>query len=118
MRRCLMLDLKDEPESIARYEDLHREIWPEVARHLREQGVIDMLIFRLGTRLCMLMETDDRRYDAQRMARAEATNPRVVEWEALMWQFQSPTPWTPTGRKWTEAACIFDLSREGPGPAA
>lgn len=111
MKRCLMLDLKDDPDGIARYEELHREIWPEVASHLREQGVTDMLIFRLGTRLCMLMETDDQRYEAQRMAHAEAANPRIAEWEALMWQFQSPTPWTPKGRKWTEALCIFDLGK-------
>jgi L-rhamnose mutarotase len=60
-----------------------------------------MEIFRLGTRLVMIMDTDDARFDPQQMAAAEATNPRVREWEALMWRFQAATPWTPDGMKWT-----------------
>lgn len=110
MRHCLMLDLQDDPALIAQYEAHHRAVWPEVKQHLREQGVTGMEIYRLGTRLCMVMETDDARYDPQRMARAEAQNPRIAEWEALMWRFQAGTPWTPAGRKWTEAALIFDLA--------
>ncbi len=56
----------------------------------------------------MLMETDDERFDAARMARAEAGNPRLVEWETLMSRFQAPTPWSTPGRKWTVGAMIFD----------
>ncbi|MFL9966678.1 L-rhamnose mutarotase [Paraburkholderia sediminicola] len=112
MRRCLMLDLKDSPDLIAEYEAMHREIWPEVAKHLRSQGITCMEIFRLGTRLCMLMETDDTIFSAQRMADAEANDPVLTEWQRLMWNFQVPTPWTPPGEKWVEAALIFDLSRQ------
>ena len=110
MRHCLLLDLKDDPELIAQYEAHHRTVWPEVTRHLREHGVIGMEIYRLGTRLCMVMETDDARFDAERMARAEAQNPQIAAWEALMWRFQASTPWTPPGCKWTEASLIFDLA--------
>jgi L-rhamnose mutarotase len=108
MRHCLFLDLQDDPTAIAQYEAHHRAVWPEVQAHLREQGVTGMQIWRLGTRLCMLMETDDERFDAARMARAEATDPRLVEWEALMSRFQVPTPWTTPERKWTAGAKIFD----------
>ena len=110
MRRCLMLDLRDDPVLIKEYEARHRAIWPEVAAHMRAHGVINMQIYRLGTRLCMVMETDDARFDAQRMTRAEAANPRIAAWEELMWRFQASTPWTPPGRKWTEASLIFDLT--------
>jgi L-rhamnose mutarotase len=48
MRYCLALDLKDDPRLIARYEQLHRRIWPEIAEHLRRQGVLSMEIYRLG----------------------------------------------------------------------
>ncbi|KAA1003412.1 L-rhamnose mutarotase [Paraburkholderia panacisoli] len=112
MRRCLMLDLKDSPDLIAEYEAMHRKIWPEVANHLRSQGITCMEIFRLGTRLCMLMETDDTVFSAQRIADAEASDPVLTEWQRLMWNFQAPTPWTPPGEKWVEAALIFDLSRQ------
>jgi L-rhamnose mutarotase len=108
MRHCLFLDLRDDPALIAEYEAHHRAVWPEVQQHLREHGVTDMQIWRLGTRMCMLMETDDARFDPARMAQAETTNPRVAEWEALMWRLQAPTPWTPAGRKWVAGALVFD----------
>ena len=113
MRHCLFLDLRDDPALIAEYEAHHRAVWPEVQQHLREHGVTAMQIWRLGTRMCMLMETDDARFDAARMAQAETTNPRVAEWEALMWRLQAPTPWTPAGRKWVEGALVFDWGAVG-----
>lgn len=112
MRHCLMLDLKDDPALIAEYEAHHRAIWPEVKEHLQRQGVTGMEIFRLGTRLCMLMDTDDAVFDAERMARAEAEDPRLLAWETLMWRFQAPTPWTPEGSKWVRAERIFDLASQ------
>ena len=113
MRHCLLLDLKDDPALIEQYEAHHRKIWPEVAEHLRRQGVTGMEIYRLGTRLCMLMETDDERFDADRMAQAQTEDPRLSAWETLMWNFQAPTPWTPPGRKWVAATRIFDLATQG-----
>ena len=113
MRHCLFLDLRDDPALIAEYEAHHRAVWPEVQQHLREHGVTAMQIWRLGTRMCMVMETDDARFDAARMAQAETTNPRVAEWEALMWRLQAPTPWTPAGRKWVEGALVFDWGAVG-----
>lgn len=112
MKRCLMLDLKDSADLIAEYETMHRVIWPEVANYLRTQGVTSMEIYRLGTRLCMLMETDDAIFSAQRFADAEANDPVLTEWQSLMSKFQTPTPWTPPGEKWVDAALIFDLSRQ------
>jgi L-rhamnose mutarotase len=110
MRHCLMLDLKDDPALIAEYEAQHRAIWPEVAAHLRSHGVTGMQIYRLGTRLCMVMDTDETLFDADRMAHAAATDPRLIAWEERMWRFQTPTPWTPAGAKWVVAEPIFDLT--------
>jgi len=110
MRHCLALDLRDDPELIARYEAHHRAVWPEVLAYLHAHGVRELEIFRLGTRMVMLMETDDAVFDAQRMAAAESENPRIKAWEALMWQFQAPTPWTTDGTKWTSMQSIFRLS--------
>jgi len=108
VRYCLALDLHDDVALIARYEQHHRRIWPEVADHLREHGVTGMQIYRLGTRLAMIMDTDDTIYDAAAMARAAQQDARLQEWETLMWQFQAPTPWTPAGQKWTPMLSIFD----------
>lgn len=112
MRYCLALDLKDDVALIAAYEAHHQRIWPEVAQHLRKHGVIGMEIYRLGTRMVMLMDTDDAIYNADRMADAASTDPKLIEWEALMWQFQAPTPWTPAGQKWTPMNRIFDLQQQ------
>jgi L-rhamnose mutarotase len=112
MRYCLALDLKDDPELIARYEQLHRDVWPDVIRHIRENGVLSMEIYRLGTRLFMIMETDDAVYDADRMAQRASSDPAVQRWETLMWEMQAPTPWTPSGQKWVPMARIFDLREQ------
>ena len=64
---------------------------------------------RLGTRMTMLMHTDDAVYDAARMQAASESDPVIRRWEELMWTFQAPTPWTPAGHKWTEMQCLFDV---------
>jgi L-rhamnose mutarotase len=112
MRYCLALDLQDNPALIQEYEQYHREIWPEIAAHLRQQGVLGMEIYRLGTRLVMLMETDDAIYNPEQMARAASLNLKVQEWESLMWRFQAATPWTPAGEKWVPMAQIFSLGKQ------
>jgi L-rhamnose mutarotase len=110
MRHCLALDLRDDPELIAQYEAHHRQVWPEVLTHLHTHGIRELEIFRLGTRLVMLMDTDDAVFDPERFAAAERQTPRLREWEQLMWRFQAPTPWTPQGSKWTPMTSIFCLS--------
>lgn len=112
MRYALALDLVDDAERIAEYERAHVKIWPEVHAHLRTQGVLGMEIYRLGTRLFMLMEVDPAVYSAERMAQASLTNPAIVRWEALMWTYQAPTPWTPAGEKWVPMVKIFDLAHQ------
>jgi len=109
MRQILALDLHDDPALIAQYEQHHLAVWPEVLAHLRAHGVRELDIYRLGTRLVMLLDTDDAVFDAAKMARAEHDNPRIREWEELMWRFQAPTPWTPAGTKWTPMQEIFAL---------
>ncbi len=109
MQHVLALDLKDDPQLIAAYETYHRAVWPEVASHLRRHGVLGMEIYRLGTRLVMLMRTDDAVYDPAKMDAATRNDPVIADWEALMWTFQAPTPWTPEGQKWLSMTRIFEL---------
>jgi L-rhamnose mutarotase len=113
MQRVLTLDLKDDPALIAEYEAYHRDVWPEVLAHLARHGVTEMTIHRLGTRMVMLMTTDDAVFDAARFAAATKSDPVSARWEELMWKFQAPTPWTPPGEKWTPMQCVFDWSARG-----
>lgn len=105
-------DLQDDPALIAEYEAHHVRIWPAVAQALRRQGVIDMDIHRLGTRLVMLMQTDDERFDAERFAAEMSDDPTIQAWEALMNRYQAPTPWTPPGEKWISGHPIFSLAAQ------
>lgn len=104
----LALDLVDCAEKIAEYQRLHQQIWPEVVTHLHKYGVVNMEIYRLGTRLFMVMEVNEQ-YDAAAFADASLRDADIQRWEALMWQFQQPTPWTPAGEKWVTMDRIFSL---------
>lgn len=112
MRYALALDLIDDEELIARYEAHHVKIWPEVRNHLHQHGVLAMEIYRLGTRLFMVMETDDAVYSPEAIAQATQTNEAIARWETLMWTFQAPTPWTQAGEKWVPMKRIFDLDKQ------
>ena len=73
-RQCLALDLKDDPALIAEYERLHQNIWPKISAHLRGHGVLDMQIWRLGTRLFMVMDTAPE-FSAEAFVLAGASDP-------------------------------------------
>lgn len=111
MHYLLMLDLKDDPQLIAEYEAHHRAVWPQVLAHLRDSGIVGMEIWRLGNRLAMLMQVDDA-FSFEHLAEKAAQNEAVQRWEALMWRFQQPTPWTDEGGKWQPMTRIFDFQAE------
>lgn len=104
----LALDLKDDPQLIAEYERHHQAVWPEILESIRTAGILDMQIFRTGNRLFMVMEVTNE-FDGVAKAAADAANPRVVEWETLMDQFQQRLPWAAPGQKWVPLTRIFQL---------
>ena len=108
-RWCLALDLKNDPALIAEYCRLHERIWPEIAVSIRGAGITGMEIWRTGNRLFMVMETNEQ-FDGAAKAAADAANPKVQEWEQLMWRFQLPLPWADSGQKWIPMEQIFGLA--------
>lgn len=107
-RYCLTLDLKNDPELIAKYEAHHQSVWPEIMNSIKESGITEMQIYRLGNRLCMIMETNDD-FSFEKKASADAANPKVQEWEALMWKYQQALPMARPGEKWMLMEKIFEL---------
>jgi len=98
-RYCLTLDLEDDPALIAEYRRHHEKIWPEITASIKDAGIVDMEIYLLGTRMFMIMEVNERfSFDAK--AGADRANPKVREWEELMWKFQQPLPAAKPGEKW------------------
>ncbi len=107
-RYCLTLDLKDDPELIAEYRRHHEHVWPEITQSIRDSGIEDMEIYLLGTRMFMIMEVNQR-FSFSEKAEADRVNPKVREWEQLMWKFQKPLPQAKPGEKWLLMERVFAL---------
>ncbi|HEY4195720.1 MAG TPA: L-rhamnose mutarotase [Mucilaginibacter sp.] len=107
-RYCLTLDLKNDVQLIAEYEAYHKEIWPEVRESILGSGITNMEIYRFDDRLMMIMETDDT-FSFERKAAMDNGNPKVQEWETLMWKFQQPLKNAKPGEKWVLMDKIFEL---------
>jgi len=107
-RYCLTLDLKGDRDLIAEYKRYHEHIWPEITKSIRDSGIEDMEIYLLGTRMFMIMEVDER-FSFEAKAEADGWNPKVREWEQLMWKFQQALPQAKPGEKWTLMERIFKL---------
>ena len=108
-RYCLTLNLKDDAQLIAEYEEYHREIWPEIRESIIDSGITNMEIYRFDNRLMMIMETNNS-FTFERKAAMDVSNPKVLEWEALMWKFQQPLNNTKPGEKWVLMDNIFKLN--------
>ncbi|HTP67697.1 MAG TPA: L-rhamnose mutarotase [Dongiaceae bacterium] len=107
-RYCLALDLKNDPALIVEYERHHEQIWPEITKSIKDAGIENMQIYRLGARLFMIMDVNDE-FSFEKKAEADRANQRVQEWEQLMWKFQRPLPEAKPNEKWLLMKKIFEL---------
>lgn len=108
MRYCLALDLINDAEKIAAYEAYHKNVWPEILDSIKESGIISMEIYSLENRLFMIMETDDS-FSFETKSISDAQNPKVQEWENLMWNYQQALPFAKAGEKWMLMNKIFSV---------
>lgn len=107
-RYCLTLDLKDDPKLIEEYEEHHKKVWPEILNSIKKSGILNMEIYRLGVRLFMIMEVNDD-FSFEKKNEIDKNDPKVQEWEELMWKYQQPLPIAEKGEKWMLMEKIFDL---------
>lgn len=108
-RYCRALDLVDDPALIEKYIWYHapENQWPEMNQLIREAGVLDMEIYRFGTRMFMIMEVEDD-FTFERMHEINQS-PVSQKWEELMWEFQVPVPGAGEGEKWVLMEQVFKL---------
>lgn len=108
-RYCLTVDLKDDPELIAAYETYHMKVWPEVLQSLEDSGILSMQIYRLRTRMFMILETKDD-FSFEKKSAMDLANPKVQEWENLMANYQQALPWEDPEDpwKWKPMELVFD----------
>jgi len=109
-RHCFALDLKDKPDLIAEYKKYHQKenVWPEIIASIKDSGIQALDIYLVGNRLFMIMEVnDDFTFEAKQ--KSDQSNPKVVQWEQLMWTFQQQLPWASGDEKWLLMDNIFTL---------
>jgi len=113
VRHCLALDLKDDLALIERYEAWHAPgaVPPAVIASIRAADIRDMQIWRLGTRLFMIMETGPD-FSPEAKAAADLASEDVQAWERLMWEFQQPLPDAVDDEKWLPMRRIFALDEQ------
>ena len=107
-RYCYTCDLKNDPTLIAEYKAYHKAVWPEIIQSIKNAGVLDMEIYLHSNRLYMVMEVGND-FDANQKAKLDAENPKVQEWETLMWKYQQALPTAEPGQKWVPMERIFKL---------
>jgi L-rhamnose mutarotase len=107
---CYACDLVDNPELIEQYKSYHSKdnTWPEINKSIRNAGIVDMEIYILANRLFMIMEVDES-YTPERKQMMDASNPKVQEWEKLMWKFQQAPPGAKDNEKWLPMEQIYKL---------
>jgi L-rhamnose mutarotase len=109
MRYCLALDLKNDPNLIKEYEELHQQIWPGIAASIKDAGITNMEIYRFQNRLFMIMETTDD-FSFEKKQKMDEENPKVQEWEQMLWKYQQALPGSEKGEKWKLMTNIFQLA--------
>lgn len=107
---CLVLDLKEDADLIAEYKLLHQQVWPEVIASIKESGITNLEIYNVGNRLVMLIEANSD-FSFENKTKMDAENPKVQEWETLMWKFQQALPDAKEGEKWLLMEKIFGLNK-------
>ena len=113
IRHCLTLDLKEDPDLIARYEAWYRpgEVPAAVTRSIRDADIVEMEIWRAGNRMMLIMETGPA-FSAEAKAAADMASEDVQAWERLMWAFQQAAPFAQPGEKWVTMTRIYALSEQ------
>ncbi len=109
-RFCKTLTLEDDPQLIEDYKKIHAPgaAWPEITQGMIDVGILDMEIYLTGTRLFMIMDTQQD-FDHDTAMAELATKPRQSEWEAYVSRFQQTSSEASADEKWQVIDRIYKL---------
>ena len=107
IRLGMTLGIKE--EKIEEYKKLHANVWPEVLENLTELNFKNYSIYLHKNTLFGYVEYHGDNLD--RDNKLMASNPKVQEWEELMWNYQQALPQSEKGSKWVLMDKIFDLNK-------
>lgn len=106
-RFCQTLTLPNDPVLIAKYLEVHQNVWPEVIQGQREVGILSMQIYAYGNLLFMIVDTTDTfdwHFDMERLSKM----PDQIRWEAYVAHYQGCDPNASSTDKWKLMSKIFD----------
>ena len=107
-RYCQTLTLKDDPQLVEKYIEVHSHVWPEIIEGQHEVGILSMEIYAKGRTLFMIVDTVDD-FDWERDMARLATLPRQAEWEEVVGKFQKCGKGATSNEKWHMMERIFYL---------
>ena len=107
-RYCFALDLINDDELISSYKKHHKMVWPEIEKSIKESGVKNLEIYLVENRLFMILEANNN-FSLEQKAVADDKDPRVQEWEKLMWKYQKALPTAGPNEKWLQMELIYKL---------
>ncbi len=117
-RYCKVLTLKNDPELIKKYKEVHSigKTWPEITQGMKEVGILDMEIYIHNTTLFMIMDTIPE-FDHEKAMTELALKPRQSEWEKYVSQFQNTGKDASADEKWTLMERIYEMDQQKVYPA-
>ncbi|MCF6223322.1 MAG: L-rhamnose mutarotase [Flavobacteriaceae bacterium] len=107
-RYCLALDLKKDKKLIEKYKEYHKNVWKEILLSIKASGIENLEIYLTDNRLFMIMEVNDS-FSFDKKSEMDSKNPKVQEWEQLMWKYQQALPMAKEGEKWILMEKIFSI---------
>lgn len=112
-RYCKILTLKDDPELIKKYKEVHgiNKAWPEITRGMKEVGILDMEIYIHGNILFMIMDTKAD-FDHVNAMVELASKPGQKEWESYVSIFQNADSENSADKKWILMERIYELDQK------
>lgn len=110
-RFCQTLTLKNDPQLVEKYIEVHSHVWPEIIEGQHQVGILSMQIYAKGNVLFMIVDTNDD-FEWERDMSRLATLPRQAEWEAYVSQFQGCDPTATSAEKWQLMGKIFDSEQK------
>ncbi|MEO9572374.1 MAG: L-rhamnose mutarotase [Polaribacter sp.] len=107
-RYCFALDLKNDSKLISEYKKYHEKIWPEITKSITAAGIENLEIYIAFNRLFMIMEVNNS-FSFEKKTAMDLENPKVQEWETLMWKYQQALPKSKPNEKWKLMDKIYQL---------
>lgn len=95
------------PENVARYEELHAAVWPDVLAQIARSNIVNYSIYRFGDKLFPYYEYVGDDYEADMALMAQ--DPATQEWWSVCEPLQRPLDTRAEGEWWQALPEVFHV---------